>query len=106
MEDNTAQILLSALAAWRIAHMIAWEAGPFWCFVKLRTLLGVEHNGEEPVSWGKAQEVFMCNLCGTVWLSTFFFLFWFVAPILVVIVAVWGIAAAIVKVSTWLDQQK
>lgn len=99
-------LVVAALAAWRIAHMIAWEAGPFWIFVRFRTALGVKHNGSEPEEWGSMHEVLMCNLCSTVWFGTAFFLLYFVFPAVVTLIAVWGVAAAIVKVSTWLDQPK
>lgn len=99
------QVIVSALAAWRIAHMIAWETGPFWIFVRFRSMLGIQHDHADPVEWGDRTEILMCNLCSTVWFGTFFFLLYFVFPLVVVLISVWGIAAFLVKVSTWLDQK-
>lgn len=103
---NAFHIAVAALAAWRLAHMIAWEAGPFWIFVRFRKAIGIEHDGEEPVSWKPVHEVLMCNLCSTVWFGTLFFLLYFVVPMAVTAVSVWGVAALFVKVSSWLDQEK
>lgn len=57
MDDR--YIVLSALAVWRISHLISLEDGPFDIVYRLRRRLG-------PGFWGKLMD---CFYCSSVWVA-------------------------------------
>ena len=61
------ELFESALATWRLTHMLMWERGPFDIITKLRELTGIEHDEDkEPSSWPD-NHVLGCFLCLSIW---------------------------------------
>ena len=69
------EYIIIGLAAWRLAHMLVKEAGPFDIFVRLRHLVGIsqiviqDERGTD-IAWTAANtfaEGLMCIWCVSVW---------------------------------------
>lgn len=71
-------ILLIGLAAWRLAHMLVKEDGPFEMFSKLRKLVGIEQivvrDGDKVdvalTAKNTLAEGLLCVWCVSVWTAT------------------------------------
>ena len=77
--DRLIEVLVLALATWRLASLLAHEYGPFDVFARLRSLLGVvynEHSLPEGSNW-LAKGV-VCLWCCSVWFGLFWAGFYFV----------------------------
>ena len=61
---NFFDMLVAALAVWRLAHMFRYEAGPWDVFIRIREKLGDN-------VLGKAMD---CVACMSIWLAVIFFL--------------------------------
>jgi hypothetical protein len=57
-----ARFAVASLATWRIAHLLAYEDGPWDLFVRLRVWLG--HG-----FWGKLMD---CFYCVSIWVAVIF----------------------------------
>jgi hypothetical protein len=64
-------LVLSAIATWRLSHMIMWEAGPADILRKARERLGVTHydDGSPSSYMGPFAEVVSCMWCLSVWVG-------------------------------------
>lgn len=62
MQDPWLRCLLSLLATWRVAHLLAYEDGPGDVFVRLRAKLSRGF-------FGRLADCFQCN---SLWVSAFF----------------------------------
>ena len=60
---NFFDLVISALAVWRLAHMLKHEAGPLDVFIRIREKLGDS-------VFGRAMD---CVACMSVWLAIIFF---------------------------------
>lgn len=56
---NFFDVVIAALAVWRLAHMFKYESGPWDMFVRIREKLGES-------MFGRAMD---CGACMSVWLS-------------------------------------
>lgn len=67
-------IILLALAAWRISHALAddGEAGPYGILHKLRYWAGVRYNESGPYSDSQVGLAILCVWCSSVWTGLFF----------------------------------
>lgn len=81
---NFFDMIVAALAVWRLAHMLRYEAGPWDVFIRIREKLG---NGV----FGKAMD---CVACMSIWLAAIIF---FVPGIrfLVVVLAISAMAVVL-----------
>lgn len=71
-EVNLISLLLASLATWRVSYMLVNEAGPWNVFVKLRELMGIEHDEwGTPVVW-PSNTVLGCFWCTSVWVAVIF----------------------------------
>lgn len=63
-------LLILSLATWRIASLLAREAGPFDLLSKLRYRLGVRYN-ERSQAYGTTSlsEGILCLWCNSVWIG-------------------------------------
>lgn len=69
LDRPSASWLLSWLAAWRITHLLMYEAGPWGVVTSIRTTAGVLHDEEgNPVGYPDGN-VFQCFLCLSIWVS-------------------------------------
>lgn len=92
--NNLAIAFLCGLAAWRLAHLLITEDGPFDIAFRFRTLLNIEGKEEIKGFWA---ELFSCPWCLTVWLAAVFYGVYLVAPAAVIIGAAAAIAILIEK---------
>ncbi len=95
------QAILIGLAAWRMTALLAYERGPFDVFVRLRTLLGFEHDDEgRPDSWpsGVLRDVISCPWCLGLPMAAVAFGLWQVVPLAVIVLAA---ASVVVAVEKW-----
>lgn len=67
-------LFIVGLAAWRLAHMLMVERGPFDIFTRLRELYGVKHDANEdrmPYAWPE-NSIFLCIYCMSIWTGLVF----------------------------------
>jgi hypothetical protein len=65
-------LLLAALAVWRLSALLAQERGPFAVFLRLRTALGVAHNDDgevDVIPEGGLAELLTCSWCNSMWIG-------------------------------------
>ena len=70
---NELDLVLFALATWRISSLLCHEDGPYAIFRRMREEL--ERRGSE-LFWALLQ----CVWCTSVWVGTGLIIFWMVAP--------------------------
>jgi hypothetical protein len=90
------EIALLALAAWRLAHLLVHELGPFDIFDHLRRLANV---------WDETGKLFACVWCMSLWTSALMLLAWqFQAGR--VIVTVLALSALAIAIQTLIGGQQ
>ncbi len=95
------QVAIIGLAAWRLTALLSYERGPFDVFVRLRSLLGFEHDEDgKPDSWpgGVLQDVISCPWCLGLPMAAVAFGLWQVVPLAVIVLAA---ATVVVAVERW-----
>lgn len=95
------QVAIIGLAAWRLTALLSYERGPFDVFVRLRTLLGFEHDdGGTPNSWpdGVLRDLISCPWCLGLPMAAVAFGLWQVVPLAVIVLAA---ASVVVAVERW-----
>lgn len=96
--DTLFDLAVTALAAWRLAVFLVVERGPWEIATRLRSLVGVEHDGDgDPTIWPTRMPgvLFGCVWCMTLWTGTAMYGILLVRPEVVIGIAVWGLASAI-----------
>ena len=94
------KVVLIGLAAWRSSALLVYERGPFDLCVRLRELLGFEHNGRgEPVGWpsGFLGSLLSCVWCLGIYAALFMWGIWTLEPTLVYIMASWALVVVAEK---------
>ncbi len=87
------ELVLVALAAWRLALLVTNEPGPFDLLVRLRRLAGVPAVGEVE---GFLPTLFSCILCASAYTTAgMFALYELAGPIYVLPLAAWGLAVLV-----------
>ena len=82
------ELIIMALATWRLASMFVSEDGPFDIFRRIRSLFGVTHHDDGTIARipdKSLSKLFTCIWCMSVWIAAVVYLVWVVAPILVYI---------------------
>lgn len=78
------ELLVFALAVWRISSLLVNETGPFDIFVRIRTLAGIQHD-EEGIPYliphNLLAGILSCIWCCSIWISLFYTVFWYFSPI-------------------------
>lgn len=65
MELSTRNILILALATWRLSALLVYEAGPFDLFIRIRKLAGIGHDDSgRPDMW---PDRYFAKLLSCVW---------------------------------------
>ena len=75
------ELAIFALATWRLASLLAVEAGPLELFVKVRHLLGVRYD-DHSIMYGEhwlAKGV-ICVWCNSVWFGALWAILWALFP--------------------------
>jgi hypothetical protein len=91
-------LVVAALAAWRIAVFLVVERGPFGLVTRLRALAGVEHDEDgDATVWPTRLPgaLFGCVWCMTAWTAGAMYGILAIRPEVVVGLAIWGLASAI-----------
>jgi len=75
------EFLVFGLATWRVSSLLVDEVGPFRIFLKLRQLVGIQHDVDDFVSI--VPDTFLASLlscvwCTSVWVGLFWAVMYFV----------------------------
>lgn len=64
------RFIIYALATWRLAHLLAYERGPYDVLGKLRAVCGVGYEADgTPVVETEAAQLITCVWCSSPWLA-------------------------------------
>jgi hypothetical protein len=78
------QLIIYALATWRIASLLVNEDGPWEIFRKIRiNIAGIGYDGFGRVSMvpdNLLAGILSCVWCCSVWIGTFMAIFWIISP--------------------------
>ncbi len=95
------EALLIGLAAWRLAALLSYERGPFNVFLRLRQLLGFDHDESgEPVAWPSnfLAQALSCVWCLGLYMAVLVWGIWELAdPKVVIVIAASSILVALEK---------
>ncbi len=73
MSYNPLDLLIGALAVWRLSALIAYERGPFKLFEWLRAAAGIFHfddgSPDHDLATGEIQKLLICVWCSSPWLA-------------------------------------
>jgi hypothetical protein len=65
------ELIVYALASWRMAYMLVNEAGPFMMFTQIRKVTGIQHdNAGKPIAWPDVN-LLSCIYCTSMWTALF-----------------------------------
>lgn len=93
MSFDPPELLLVALATWRISHMLVYEEGPFGLLTAIRSRFGVEHDSSGyPVGW-PVHSIFACVWCVAWYVGAVLLLCWWAVPAIVVLAAIAAVVA-------------
>jgi hypothetical protein len=94
---NWINILVFGMATWRISALLTKETGPFHIFEKLRKHAGIVHDADGLVVMIPHKffaELLSCVWCASIWVGSFWVIFWFVSPTISTLCALpFGISA-------------
>lgn len=66
------ELVVLALATWRLTSLLVWEDGPFEVFARLRHLLGVRYDEtNQPYGANWFAKGVVCPACASVWFGAF-----------------------------------
>lgn len=75
-------VIVAALATWRISHMLLYENGPFRMLRRLRVMLGVVYYDEHDDAVATAKyEITTCIWCLSVWVGACVGVLWLLVPV-------------------------
>lgn len=95
---NLIDIILLSFGTWRVSQALVIETGPFNLFRVVRELLGFEYAEDGlvivlPESFPGT--VFTCVWCMSFWIAFPALTIFYVSPIVVTFLGLWGLASAI-----------
>jgi len=77
------EFIVLGLATWRVSSLLVDEKGPFDIFIRLRKLVGIEHDQDgipTLIPDGFFPGILSCVWCCSVWASWFWIVFWNISP--------------------------
>lgn len=75
-------VIVAALATWRISHMLLYENGPFRLLRRLRVMLGVTYYDDDGSDVSSSRyEITICIWCLSVWVGAAVGSLWLLAPV-------------------------
>ena len=83
-------LVILALATWRIGSLAHYERGPFRIFGTIRSHFGVTHDDDgEPIAWPDTEmgRLIRCLDCGSVWIGLGLAGLYFLSPRWAVVLA-------------------
>lgn len=94
------QLIIVGLAAWRLAALLSYEAGPFGVFERWRSF--ITPTGEIVGPWARLRDqlamIHECVWCLSPWMAALFWFWYGVEPVFPSIMAA---AAIVVAVERW-----
>ena len=73
MNFSPLDLLIGALAVWRLSAMIAYERGPFKLFYRIRSAVGILHyddgSPDTDLATSELQQMLLCVWCSSPWLA-------------------------------------
>ena len=102
---STIELVIMALAAWRVAVFLVRESGPWGIVRRIREWSGIEHDIEGrplPYLGGMPGSLFSCVWCMSFWTAIMIMSVRVYADLIVVMLAVWGLVAVIETAITYL----
>lgn len=98
---NLIDIILLSFGTWRVSQALVFETGPFNLFRAVRELLGFEYAEDGfvvviPETFPGS--VFSCVWCMSFWIAFPALTIFYVSPIVVTFLGLWGLASAIASV--------
>lgn len=74
-------LVILALATWRMSHLLAFEDGPWHLFERLRYLSGVRYDAESrQIATTHLAEGVLCTWCNSVWFGMLWAALYTVTP--------------------------
>ncbi len=72
------ELILIALATWRVSSLLVFEEGPFMLLVKMRSLLGVYYDEySKPQGKNVIARALTCVWCSSIWVALGFTVLYF-----------------------------
>jgi len=100
-------VLILALATWRIGRLIQYERGPKAMFMHFRRLFGIMHDDNgEPNLWpdNELAQLLACSACGSIWVGLCMAGFYLAAPRVVIMVGLpFALSAASIAMGVMID---
>lgn len=96
---NILNLVILALATWRVSSLFAKEDGPFDLFIKIRTWLGVvwdiksKPEGNNVISKG-----IICIWCNSIWFGGFWIVAYLLSPMVIWLALPFAISAGAVLI--------
>lgn len=101
MQITLTELLIFSLATWRVSSLFVSEAGPFRLFVRVREWAGITHDDNDEVVMipdTLRAGLLSCVWCFSVWVGTFWALFFLLSPVAVYAALPFAFSAAAVLV--------
>jgi hypothetical protein len=94
-------LVIAALAVWRVSHMLVYESGPWSIFETLRYRVGATWDVCSEQRSSTVTNVFCCTRCISVWVSAVVvaLMFHSVGFILVMVFAVSGLSVFVQRIT-------
>lgn len=92
------EILAVGLSGWRLAVLLVKERGPWDISLRLRCLVGIEHNDSgEPISWPEKflPSLLTCLWCASVWTTLVAWGLWQLESRIIMVLGAMGLALAL-----------
>lgn len=100
------ELVLFSLATWRLASLFVREVGPFKMFVRVRALVGIQHD-PMGIPYGYPDNllagILSCTWCSSIWIALFWVLFWLITPLTATKIAtVFALSAGAILIDKWM----
>lgn len=77
------ELIVLALATWRVAIMFVRETGPFFIFKRIREAVGITHDQDGAILQipdTLFAGLLSCMWCASVWVAAIWMVFWYFFP--------------------------
>jgi len=91
------ELIVLALATWRVSSLLVNEPGPFRIFIRLREWTGITHDEDDEVEMipdGFFSDLLSCVWCTSVWVGIFWTLMYLLDQRLVYLALPFALSAA------------
>lgn len=110
MYDCMIELIIYGLATWRVSSLLVNEAGPGNVFLRLRGLIGIEHDEGGMVTVipdGFLPGVFSCVWCCSLWVGLGWMVAGWTAPVIgLKLATAFSFSAGAIVVQRWLETRR